>query len=147
MFKLYAQKILTKYNKVCIFEKIPHKNYHQENKFWAEWSGISVIQQKHVLNCPSLCRLIFQSLYHTSLISPKQEINEIVNFWNFRKCSQINLLRFLWHFGTPFSNGKNKMKWQGTAHDMCCNGRHLHIEEVNVASRIVTIKMNKMLYF
>ena len=45
----------------------------------------SIIQQKHALTCPGLYRLIFQSLYQTSLILPKWEIDEIVNFRNFRK--------------------------------------------------------------
>ena len=38
----------------------------------------SVIQQKHALACPDLYRSIFQSLWHTSLISPRCEINETV---------------------------------------------------------------------
>ena len=43
------------------------------------------------------------------------EIDEIANFQNFLKlCSQINLLCFFRHFGTPFSNRKNETKWQGT---------------------------------
>ena len=53
-----------------------------------------------MLTCPGLYRLIFQSLYHTSLISARWEIDEIVNFQNFRKlCSEINLLFFqaFWH--------------------------------------------------
>ena len=59
----------------------------------------SVIQQKHPLNRPGLYSLIFQSLYHTSLISPSRwEIDETVNFRKFRKllpsCSQMNLPRF-----------------------------------------------------
>ena len=55
----------------------------------------SVIQQKHALTCPGLYRLIFQSLYHTSLISPSRwEIDETVRFWNFcklftNKCATI----------------------------------------------------------
>ena len=37
------------------------------------------------LTCPDLYRLIFQTFYHTSLVSPKQEIDETINFRNFRK--------------------------------------------------------------
>ena len=40
--------------------------------------GFSVIQQKHALACPGFYRLIFQSLYDTSLISPRWEIDETV---------------------------------------------------------------------
>ena len=43
----------------------------------------SVIQQKHALTCLGLYKLIFQSLYHTSLISPKWEIDETGNVQNF----------------------------------------------------------------
>ena len=32
MFKLLTKKIYTKYDKICIFEKSPHKNYHGEKK-------------------------------------------------------------------------------------------------------------------
>ena len=35
------------------------------------------------LTCSGLYRLIFQSLYHTSLILLKREIDETVNFQNF----------------------------------------------------------------
>ena len=45
----------------------------------------SIIEQKHALTCPVLYRLIFQSLYHTSLILAKREIDETVNFRNFCK--------------------------------------------------------------
>ena len=46
----------------------------------------SVIRQKHALTCPGLYRLIFKSLYHTSLILPlRWAIDETVNFRNFRK--------------------------------------------------------------
>ena len=39
----------------------------------------AIIQQKHALTCPGLYRLIFQSLYHTSLVLPKQEM---LAFWH-----------------------------------------------------------------
>ena len=32
MFKLPAKKIYTKYDKICVFEKNPHENYHREKK-------------------------------------------------------------------------------------------------------------------
>ena len=77
--------------------------------------GFSVILQKHPLNRPGLYSLIFQSLYHTSLISPSRwEIDETVNFRNFRQLFTNKISAFLWHFGAPFSNGKNETKWQGT---------------------------------
>ena len=33
MFKLHTKKIYAKYDKICIFEKSPHENYHGEKKF------------------------------------------------------------------------------------------------------------------
>ena len=97
--------------------------------------NFSVIQQKHALICLGLCWLIFQSSYHTSLISPKQEI-----FETFASCSQINFPHFLWHFG--------KTKRSDKALEASCNGHDLYIGEVNVATKkIVIIKMSKMLYF
>ena len=58
------------------------ENYHRKKKSGEN----SVIQQKHALTFPDLHSLIFHSsLYHTSLISARWEINETVNFRNFRK--------------------------------------------------------------
>ena len=60
MFKLHTEKICTKYDKICVFEKSPHENYHGEKKSWAEWfRDFSVIQQKHALIWPGLYRLVF----------------------------------------------------------------------------------------
>ena len=53
---------------------------------WMIWD-FSIIQQKDALTCPGLYRLIFQSLYDTSLILPRLEIDEIVSFRNFLKAS------------------------------------------------------------
>ena len=112
---IHAKKIYTKYDKISIFEK----NSTQKLSFWKEilsWMiwDFSIIQQKHVLTFPGLDRLTFQSLYHTSLILPKWEINEIINFWNFRQFFINKFVAFFWHFGTPFPSRKNEMKWQGT---------------------------------
>ena len=57
--------------------------------------NFSVIQQKHALTCPGLYSLIFQSLYHTSLISSKREINETENFRNFHKLFTNKFAAFL----------------------------------------------------
>ena len=67
--------------------------------------GFSVILQKHALTCPGLYRLIFQSLFGTSLISPRWEIDETVNFRNFRKFFTNKCDAFFGYFGTLFSNG------------------------------------------
>ena len=73
----------------------------------------SVTQQKHALTCTDLYRLLFQSLCNTSLIPPKREIHETVNFRNFCKLFTNKFAAFLWHFRTAFSNGKNETKKQG----------------------------------
>ena len=60
--------------------------------------------------------------------------DETVNFRNCRKSfSNKFVTPFLWHFGTPFSNGKKETKWQ--SHAANSSGRHLYIGEVNVATR------------
>ena len=54
--------------------------------------------------CPDLSkliRLIFQSLYHTSLISPKREIDETVHFQNFRKLLTNKFAAFVMVFWHP----------------------------------------------
>ena len=119
-FTLKKSKIWTKF----IWQNLrlwknPHKNDHREKKSWVEWSGISVIHQKHALTCPGLCRLIFQSLYHTSLISPKRESGEAVNFRNFRSRIFCGIL-------APHSQ-TGRTKRSDLAHEACCNGRHLDI--------------------
>ena len=104
MFKLYAQKISTKYNKSCFFEKRIHAKF-------------IILKGKLDLNdltCPGLWRIIFQSSYHTSLVSRKQEIDETVNFQNFWKCLQINWPRFKLPRRHPIFKRKNETKWQGT---------------------------------
>ena len=60
----------------------------------------SFIQQKHALTCSGLYRLIFQYLYHASLILPKWEIDETVSFQKFRKLLTNKFAAFFaifWH--------------------------------------------------
>ena len=40
--------------------------------------------------------------------------DETVNFLNCRQSFSNKFAAFLWHFGTPFSNGKNETRWQCT---------------------------------
>ena len=94
----------------------------------------SVIRQKHALTCPGLYRLIFKSLYHTFLILPlRWAIDETVNFRNFRKLFTNKCAAFWEHFGTHLQTRKTKRS--GRAHELCCNGRHLYIGAINVATR------------
>ena len=95
----------------------------------------SVIQQKDFLTCPVFYGLIFKSLYHTSLISPRWEIDETVNFQNLCKLLTNKFAAFFF-FGIlapHFQTGKTKRI--GRVHEACCNGRHLDIGEINVATR------------
>ena len=76
------------------------------------------------LNCPDLYKHIFQTFYHTSLISPKREIDETVNFRNFCKLFTNTFSAFLMDFGTPyFQTGKTK-EVSDKAHEACCNDHH-----------------------
>ena len=61
----------------------------------------SIIRQKHALTCPSLYGLICQTLYHTSLISPKRELDETVNFRNFRNLLTNKFSAFFLAFWHP----------------------------------------------
>ena len=95
----------------------------------------SVIQQKDFLTCPVFYGLIFKSLHHTSLISPRWEIDETVNFQNLCKLLTNKFAAFFF-FGIlapHFQTGKAKRI--GRVHEACCNGRHLDIGEINVATR------------
>ena len=113
MFKFHTKQIYTKYDKIYVFEKSSHKNYHGEKKSRAKWSGI-LCYAKACPICLGLYRLIFQSLYDTSLVTPRWEVDGTVNFHNFRKLFTNKCLTFFGPFGTLFSNGENEMKRQDT---------------------------------
>ena len=114
---------------------------------WMIWD-FSVIQQKHVLTCPGLYRLTFQSLYHTSLISSKWEIDETVNFLNFCKLFTNTFAAFFvvfWH--TIFKREKRNKVTGYMKHAAMAVSCTLHWGSWCSYKRIVIIKMNKMLYF
>ena len=67
MFKFHNKKIYNKYDKICIFEKSPHENYHCEKKTWAEWSGISLLFSK---NIPWFVRVYIGSFFNLDMILP-----------------------------------------------------------------------------
>ena len=82
IFKLHAKKVHTIWQIFHLWKKIKRKlSSSKESLHWTIWN-FSVIQKKHTLTCPGFYRLIFQSLYHTSLISPRQEIEETQWQWN-----------------------------------------------------------------
>ena len=72
MLKLYAKKVNTNYDRICVVKKHLHESYHREKKY-------------SVLTCSALYQLIFQTFDHTSLsgdirVRIPQELN-IVAFW------------------------------------------------------------------
>ena len=67
MFKLHREKIYAKYDKICVFEKSPHKNYHGEKKSWAEWSGMSLLFSKSM---PWLARVYIGSFFTPYMTIP-----------------------------------------------------------------------------
>ena len=71
-------------------------------------------------SCLGLYRLIFQYLYHTSLIPSKRETDEIVNFRNFASCSQKKLPRFCGILAPHFQTGKMRRSDKGN--EACYNG-------------------------
>ena len=114
MLKLYTKKSTLNMTEFASLKKLTRKSSSWKEIFS---SGMS-------LTCPDLYRLIFQTFYHNSLISPKQEIDETVNFRNFRKLFTNKFSAFWWHSGIPFSNGKNERS--DKAQEICCNGCHLY---------------------
>ena len=75
MLKLYAKKSTLNMTEFASLKKLTRKLSWRKEIFS---SGMS-------LACPDLYKLIFQTFYHTFLISPQREIDETVNFRNFRK--------------------------------------------------------------
>ena len=67
----------------------------------------SVLQQNPNLTFRGLYRLIFQSLYHISLIQPKREIDEAVNVRDFRQLLTNKFITFFSGILAPhFQMGK-----------------------------------------
>ena len=91
----------------------------------------SIIQQKHVLACPGLYRLILESLYHTSLILPKREIDETINFRNIRKLFINKLARFFGILSPHLEMGKTNEVTGHTKHAVAamygCHSCTLHL--------------------
>ena len=91
MLKLYAKKSILNMTEFASLKKTHTKMIIVKRSFGSSSSEMSLI-------CPDLYKLIFQTFYHTSLILPKREIDETVNFRNFRKCSQvIRVFMVFWH--------------------------------------------------
>ena len=61
MFNLHTKKIYSKYDKICVFEKCPHENYHGEKKSWAEWPGIFLLFSRSM---SSLARVYIGSFFN-----------------------------------------------------------------------------------
>ena len=101
MLKLYAKKSILNMSEFASLKKTHTKIIIVKRIFGNSSSGMSLV-------CLHLYKLIFQTFYHTSLISPKREIDETVNFQNFCKFFTSKLSAFLWYFDTPFSDGKNE---------------------------------------
>ena len=96
---------LNKYDKIYIFAKCPHKNYHGEKKFWAEWPGISLLFSKSM---PWLNQVYIGSLFGTIahcywwLIMKKRGWklyrSPNSNPRGVRKCNSAHFSIFIWHF-------------------------------------------------
>ena len=112
---------------------------------WMIWD-FSIIRQKHALTCPSLYGLICQTLYHTSLISPKRELDETVNFRNFRNLLTNKFSAFFFGILAPqFQTGKTKQS--GKAHEASTMAITCRLGKLMQHKKIVIIKMNMILYF
>ena len=85
----------------------------------------SIIRQN--MTCSGLYRLIFQSLYHTPLILPKQEIDKIINFRNFCKLFINKFAVFFLAFWHPISKREKRNEMTGHMKYTAMHGRHLYI--------------------
>ena len=140
-----AKKIYTKYDKICIIHTkiiIVERNLELNNLGFLYYSAKV---------CPDLSGfiyLIFQSLYHTSLTSPKQEIYETVNFQNFRKLFKNRFAAIFVAFWHPIFQREKQNEVTGhmkhAAIAVICT---LHWGSWFSYKKIVIIKMNNMLYF
>ena len=108
----------------------------------------SIIRQNHALASPGLYRLIFQSLYYTSLILPKRHIDETVNFQKVRKLFTNKFAAFLLAFWHLILKREKRNKVTGhMKHAVLAITCTLHWGSRCSYKKIVIIKMNKMLYF
>ena len=129
MFNLHTKKIYSKYDKICVFEKCPHENYHGEKKSWAEWPEISLLFSKSM---PWLSRVYIGSFFNLYMPLPwyhqDGKLMKQYIFETFTSCSQINVPRILGILAPYFQTRKNETKWQGT-------WSMLQWPSVNVATR------------
>ena len=65
VFKRNANKIYTKYDKICLFEKHPHENDNRAKKSRVEWSGISLLFSKSMAWLARININTFFNLYIT----------------------------------------------------------------------------------
>ena len=90
------------------------KNYHREKKSGVERSGISLLFSKSM---PWLLQVYIGSFFNLYITLPwfhqDEKLMKQLIFQTFASCSQLSF-HVLCHFGTPFSNWKNEMKWQCT---------------------------------
>ena len=113
MFRLHTKNIYTKYTKFASLKKIQRSHIMKRNLELSDLRFLCFSTK----TCPDLSEFIqalFQSLYHTFLISPKREIDETVNFRNFHMLFRDKFAAFFVAFQDPiFSNRKNETKCHG----------------------------------
>ena len=119
----------TKYDKICVFEKNPHENYHCQNKSRVEWSRISRLFSKSM---PLFVRVYIGSF--SIFIFIFMFTNKFPGFFV-----------TLWH--PIFKRDKRNEVTEHMKHAAISVTCTLHWESQCSYKKIVIIKMNKMLYF
>ena len=126
MFKLHTKKSTLNMTKFASLKKVHTKIIMVKTNLELNDLGFFVTQQKHALTCQELYRLVFQSLYDTFLISPRWEIDERVNFRNFRKLFMNKCAVFFLAFWHPIFKREKRNKVTGhMKHAACNNDRQL----------------------
>ena len=93
---IYAKISTVKYDKIWIFRKNAHENYHRWKKSWVKWSGISLFFSKSM---PWLVWVYIGSFFNPYM-SHFLDIDETINFRNFRKLFTNKFAAFFvgfWH--------------------------------------------------
>ena len=104
MFKFHAKKNLkyeqNLYDKICVFENIHTKMIIVKRNLELNDLEFLLFSKSMPWLVQAYIDSFFNLLYHTSLISPNPEIDETVNFRNFRKLFTNKfaaLFVALWH--------------------------------------------------
>ena len=131
------KKIYTKYDKICIFEKISTQKLSSWKKFGVERSGISLLFSKSM---PWLLRVYIDPFFNLYITLPwYHQDGKLMKQLVFKLSQVVHKYVFHVFYGILAPHLQmGKMKESDRAHEACCNGCHLYTVEVSYLASVAT---------